>query len=245
MIEIRHEGMDSTASTQEAYNDIYSTGGLLQRDSFYLWLISLLKPWPGELLVDISCGQGRLVTLAAHQGLKAIGMDFAMDGLRAGQRLAPQAGWAVADGESLPLADHSIDYVTHIGSLEHYQHPEAGMREIARLLKPSGTACVLLPNTFGLFGNIKHAWLTGEIFDDGQPLLRYNTRRGWQDMLVAAGLSPYRVVKYEAEWPRTRADLIWTLKRPLKVVRLFLAWFVPVNLANCIVYLCRKGNRPG
>jgi SAM-dependent methyltransferase len=240
MIEIRHQSMDSTGSTQAAYNDLYRARGIQQRDSFYLWLISLLKPRHGGLLLDISCGQGRLVTLAARQGLKAIGMDFAIDGLYIGMKETPQASWAVADGEGLPLPDNSIEYVMHIGSLEHYQHPEAGMREIARILKPSGIACVLLPNTFGLLGNIKHAWKTGEIFDDGQPLLRYHTRRGWQDMLVAAGITPYQVLKYEAEWPRTWSDLAWLLKRPSKVAHLFVACFVPLNLANCFVYLCRK-----
>jgi SAM-dependent methyltransferase len=240
MIEIRHEGMDSTHSTQGAYNDLYRTTGILHQDSFYLWLISLLKPRPGNLLLDISCGQGRLVTLAACQKLRTVGMDFAVDGLRYGLQESPQSGWSVADGERLPLPENAVDYVTHIGSLEHYMHPEAGMREIARVLKPSGAACVLLPNTYGLFGNIQYAWKTGYVFDDGQPLQRYHTRRGWQDMLVAAGLAPYRVLRYEREWPRTWADLFWVLKRPKKVARLFIAWLVPVNLANCIAYLCRK-----
>lgn len=240
MVEIRHEHMDRTADTQRRYNDIYLHEGILLRDSFYLWLVSLLRPEPGRLLLDISCGQGRLVRFAQEKGLRAIGMDFAEDGVRIGIRHeSPESGWSVADGERLPVATGSVDYVTHIGSLEHYQDPQAGIAEIRRILKPGGAACILLPNTFGLFGNIKHVAATGEVFDDGQPLQRYNTRQGWQQMIRAGGLAPYRVLKYEREWPRTLPDLWWYLKSPPKIARLFAAWFIPLNLANCLVYLCR------
>ena len=240
MLEIRHEKMDRTEDTQRRYNDIYRDDGIQQRDSFYLWLVGLLKPQPGRLLLDISCGQGRLVRFAKEQGLRVIGMDFAEDAVRIGIRSeSPQSGWAVADGERLPVADGSVDYVTHIGSLEHYQDPQQGLFEIRRVLKPTGTACILLPNSFGLFGNIKHVMATGEIFDDGQPLQRYNTRSGWEAMIREAGLAAFDLLKYEREWPRTTRDLFWYLKSPRKIARLFAAWFIPVNLANCLVFLCR------
>lgn len=239
MIEIRHSGMDSTASTKEAYNSIYRTQGILLRDSLYLWLISLLRPAPNGLLLDISCGEGRLVYLAYQQGLRVIGMDFAHDAVVIGNQACSQAGWAVSDGERLPLSNNSVDYVTHIGSLEHYIEPEAGMREIARVLKPNGVACVLVPNSFGLFVNIKHVLQTGQVLDDGQPLQRYNTPGGWHDMLIANGLAPFTMRKYEREWPRTRADFVWHLKHPKKFVWLLISLFVPLNLANSIVYLCR------
>lgn len=245
MLEIRHEHMDRTEDTQARYNDIFQHEGILQRDSFYIWLVDLLKPVPGKSLLDISTGQGRLVKFARERGLRAIGMDFAEDGVRIGfRRESPESGWAVADGEQLPVAGGSVDYVTHIGSLEHYQDPDAGIAEVRRVLKPDGVACILLPNTFGLFGNIKHVVSTGHIFDDGQPLQRYNTRGGWQGMIEAEGLEVFRVYKYDRELPRTLADLWWYLQSPKKTGRLILSFFIPKNLALCLVYLCRpKTNR--
>lgn len=242
MQEIRHDNMVSTTHTQEAYNKIYRTHGILHRDSFYLWLISLLKPEPGKTLLDIACGEGRLAVLAQEQGLQGLGTDFAIEGLKFGQRQSPASGWVVGDGERLPLADASVDYVTNIGSLEHYQDPDAGMREIARVLKPSGTACILLPNSYGLLGNILYVLKTGDIFDDGQPLQRYNTPRGWGDMLQANGLATFQLVKYEREWPRTGADLGWYLTHPKKLARLFVSSLIPVNLSNFLVYLCRRSH---
>lgn len=240
MIEIRHPNMNEPSAIRRAYSQLYQHNDILLRDSFYLWLISLLRPQPGRILLDISCGQGRLVKFAQRQGLRAIGMDFAEEAIRKGLTESPESGWAIADGEQLPLPEASVDYVTHIGSLEHYQQPEAGMREIARVLKPSGLACVLLPNSYGLLSNVKYVWQTGQVFDDGQPLQRYNTRRGWHAMLVVNGLTPFRTLKYEREWPRTWADVGWYLTRPTKLARLFIADFIPLNLANCFVYLCRR-----
>ena len=240
MLEIRHKGMDSTAATQQNYNEIYGSEGIRQLDSFYLWLISLLKPQPGKRLLDISCGEGQLVTFARKQNVQAEGVDFAFTAVKCAYDTDPQSGWLVGDGELLPIKSDTYDYVTHIGSLEHFQNPVEGIHEITRVLKPGGKACILLPNTYGLLGNIKHVVDTGDIFDDGQPLQRYNTRRGWQVMLEDGGLLPYRIVKYERPWPRTGLDFTWYLRHPAKFLRLFISFLIPVNLGNCIVYLCKR-----
>jgi SAM-dependent methyltransferase len=240
MLEIRHTNNETPTSTRNAYNQLLKGEALSHRDSFYLWLISLLKPPKGSRLIDISCGQGHLVYFAQKLGIQSIGVDFAISGIRYGKQETPVAGWIVGDGERLPLPAVCADFITHIGSLEHYQDPQAGMREIARLLKPAGVACILLPNSFGLVGNIQHVWKTGYIFDDGQPLQRYNSRGGWRDLLVKNGLIPFRTIKFERPWPRTWIDFLWYLSHPSKFLRLFAAWFIPLNLANCIVYLCQR-----
>ena len=239
MLEIRHERKVETSATQEAYNQMFNQGALGQRDSYYLWLLEKLKPEPGKWLLDISCGNGRLVTLAQQCGLRAVGMDFARDGVQQGRAATPQAGWGVANGEQLPVANESIDYITHLGSLEHYLSPKAGAREIGRVLKPGGRACILLPNAYGLFGNISYVRKTGEIFDDGQPLQRYATRQTWAHLLAQGGLRVVQTLGYgEVEWPRTRHDARWFFTHPLKVIRFLVSFCVPLNLSYQLVFLC-------
>jgi SAM-dependent methyltransferase len=240
MLEIRHEGMDSTSATQQTYNQLYQSEGIHQLDSFYLWLITLLKAPPGKSLLDISCGEGQLVVFARQKGLNAVGIDFALAAIKEGLSQGTHSCWIVGDGERLPIGAESYDYITHIGSLEHYQNPVAGIREIARVLKPGGIACILLPNSYGLLGNIKNVYKTGDIFDDGQPLQRYNTRNGWQMMLESCKLLPFRIIKYELVWPQTLTDLGWYLRNPIKIIRLFFSALIPLNLGNCIVYLCKR-----
>jgi SAM-dependent methyltransferase len=245
MIEFRHRTPGRSESVQEAYNEIYRSTGILHHDSMYNWLIRFLKPQPGRNLLDISCGEGRLVYLAQKLGLNAIGMDFAIAGVQKGCTQYPEAGWSAADGELLPLADASIDYVTHIGSLEHYAHPPAGAAEIARVLKPGGKACIMLPNTFGLTGNIRHVIKTGDVHDDGQPLQRYATRGQWQSLLENAGLRVTKVVGYEGSmvvFPRTLKELFWFFRHPGRLIRLIISPFVPINLSNHLIYICVRAN---
>ena len=241
MFEIRHTGMDASSSTQDAYNNIYHSHGLMQRDSYYLWLLYLLQPEPNHTLLDISCGQGRLVSLARQKGLHSLGIDFSIAALQQGQDNCPSANWTVGDGEYLPLPDQCMDYVTHIGSLEHYLHPQDGAREIFRVLKPHGRACILLPNAFGLLGNIKYVLHKGNIFDDGQPIQRYATRNVWSKLLESVGLKIIRTIGYgEIERPRTYKDTRWLLARPQKILRLLLIQFIPLNLNNHFVFICTR-----
>jgi SAM-dependent methyltransferase len=240
MLEIRHPGMDDTSATQNGYNQIFHGEGLHQMDSFYLWLVSLLHASQGSRLLDISCGEGRLVVFARRQRLNAAGTDFAKSAINKARAQDTHADWFIGDGERLPLPPACYDYITHIGSLEHYQDPMAGIREISRVLKPGGVACILLPNSFGLLGNIIHVFKKGDIFDDGQPLQRYNTRMGWQKMLETNRLRPFKILKYELPWPRTIPDLWWYVRRPIKIIRLVFSFLVPLNFGNSLVYLCRR-----
>lgn len=241
MFEIRHDEITEEFTTRDAYNDIYLGEGILHLDSLYLWMINLLEPEKGKVLLDIATGEGHLVTLAQQKGLRAIGTDFAIEGIYKGKQESPLSGWFTADGECLPVVEDSVDYVTHIGSLEHYLDPQQGAREIARVLKPGGRACIMLPNAFGLFGNIQYVIRHGDIFDDGQPLQRYGTRAAWERILESAGLKVTSVLGYgEVPWPLTAHDRIWLLKRPKKVIRYFISKFVPLNLTNHFIFLCTR-----
>lgn len=240
MLEIRHAAIRNGISTQNAYNQLYQAQDLLMRDSFYLWLLELLQPETGKVLLDISCGQGKLTRFAANRKLHAIGLDFAITALSKNANSRTAAQWIVGDGEQIPISDCSVDYVTHIGSLEHYTNPLRGVQEISRILKPQGKACILLPNSFGLFGNIKHVWKTGEIFDDGQPLQRYGTYTTWRSLLELGGLVVLKSIPFsEVNRPRTLKDLFWILKHPQKILRAAFSQMVPFHLTNHFVFLCQ------
>jgi len=239
LVEVWHKEGEGTSASRLVYDVLHEQQGLRQRDSFYRWLVGLLRPVPGRWLLDVSSGQGMLVYFASKAGLRAVGLDCSIVAVTAGRK-ERGATAAVGDAEALPYPDNRFDYVTNIGSLEHYLAPAMGVREMARVLRPDGLAYVLLPNTFSLIGNIQHVWRTGDVFDDGQPLQRYGTHRQWQRLLEEHGLKVGRTLKYEREWPRTWADWRWHLIRPAKLLHLLLGVLVPLNLANCFVFECRK-----
>lgn len=240
MIEIRGRHITSVQASSAAYDHLHREGHLQQRDSFYRWLISLLNPLPDKRLLDISCGQGALLRFAALARLKAFGLDLSATAVKIAHASNDDTTVGVSDAERLPYGDNTFDYVTNIGSLEHYFHPCQAVQEMSRVLKSNGLACVLLPNTYGLLGNILYVWRTGDVFDDHQPLQRYGTLRQWQDLLERNGLDVVRVFKYERAWPRTWNDLWWYCLRPHKLMRVILSPFIPLNLSSFLVFLCCK-----
>jgi ubiquinone/menaquinone biosynthesis C-methylase UbiE len=220
-----------------AYDDLHGAGVLRQRDSFYIWLLSLLEGRPGQSLLDISCGQGILLRFAQRKGLHATGLDLSPLAAASTHRTGV-GSVTVANAERLPYADDSFDYVTNIGSLEHYFAPPQAVREMKRVLRPDGRALLLLPNTFGLLSNVLYVWRTGQVFDDGQPLQRYGTSGQWRQLLEGNGLRVEHTYKYERAWPRTWHDLSWYLLHPHRFARTMLSLVVPTNLASFLVYLC-------
>jgi ubiquinone/menaquinone biosynthesis C-methylase UbiE len=242
MIEIRREYIASTKDSLVDYDGLHAAGYLRQRDSFYKWLVSLLRPSPGQRLLDVSCGQGGMLRFAALAHLEPFGLDLSSIAVKSAGKLQAGVAVNVGDAECLPYADDTFDYVTNIGSLEHYLRPYRAVREMGRVLAPDGLACVLLPNTFGLLGNVLYVWRTGDVFDDGQPVQRYGTRKQWQNLLEDNGLAVIRVLKYEREWPRTWQDVRWYCLRPYKLVRVILSSVIPLNLSSFLVFLCHKAN---
>jgi SAM-dependent methyltransferase len=244
VLEIRHTDEATTDWSQGAYEDIYTSDEIRHIDSFYEWLLSLLEPVPGSSLLDVACGVGVLPRLAEDKmQLNAFGVDFSLEALAIGHRESSKIGYVQGDGEKLPYSDNAFDYVTNIGSLEHYAHPADGVREMNRVLRPGGKACVLLPNTFGILGNVWTALRTGRTFDDGQPIQRYATRLEWQDLLESGGLYVVHTLKYERVFPRHWSEVFWYMKHPKDMVRMALSPLVPLNWADYFVYVCKKHSK--
>lgn len=237
MEEIRHQ----VTGNRGDYNLIYEGAGISQMDSFYIWILRLMDVHGGRLL-DVSCGEGQLLRFAARFSIEAYGVDISDVAARIA---CDQSGAHALTGnaETLPYADNSFDYLTNIGSLEHYEDMPSAVREMSRVLRVGGTACILLPNTYGKRWNVQHVWRTGEIHDDGQPLQRYGSRGEWHRLLEAGGLQVQRTVGYEYERanPYTWNDMLRYLKRPQRVLStIYYRLTIPVNAASMLIYICTK-----
>ncbi|MFN8422979.1 MAG: methyltransferase domain-containing protein [Anaerolineae bacterium] len=239
MIELRHVA----GTTRSAYNDIYAGGGIQHPARMWEWVLDVLAVRAGHSLLDVACGEAQMVAHAAARGLEAHGVDLSDVALKVGRRRAATAslGLAAANGEALPYPDGTFDYVTNLGSLEHYEDPVRGAAEMARVVADDGIVRLHGPNAFGLRWNVLHAWRHGDVHDDGQPIQRYATRAQWTRVLEAGGLEVVRVLGYEemAHQPVGLKGWLGAMRHPSRLL-VPLAGLLPVDMASIFVFLCRK-----
>src|SRR5262249_11840460 len=90
---------------------------------------------------------------AAQQGARPHGVDIAFEIVRdATAVLATHCpNCTVSDVRALPFQTDAFDLVYSMGTIEHFADSEIAVREIARVLKPGGTAIIGVPNKLDPF----------------------------------------------------------------------------------------------
>jgi len=93
-------------------------------------------------LLDVGCGGGILAEAFAHMGMQVVGIDPSASAIDTARHHASQQQlpitYVVGEGERLPFADASFDYVSCCDVLEHVRDVDTVIREISRVLKPGG-----------------------------------------------------------------------------------------------------------
>ena len=126
---------------------------------------------PPARLLDIGCAAGRMsIPLGGRDGFRVIGFDISFNQVKEAVDAADcaQADCSFFQGDmrALGLADRSVDYAfityTSIGALTSPGDRSQCVREVARVLKPAGTAFISVWNRFwpGRFGSSWAKWLT-------------------------------------------------------------------------------------
>lgn len=102
---------------------------------------SLLGPRPGERVLDLAAGTAVSTVELGRSGAWCVAADFSLGMLRAGAgRDMPKVA---GDAMALPFADASFDAATISFGLRNVQDTGAGLREMARVVKPGGRLAVV------------------------------------------------------------------------------------------------------
>ncbi len=100
----------------------------------------------GGSAVDVACGSGKLTAelakLAGSSG-RVVGIDFSPQMLEVARREHPGLEFLEGDALNLPFDDASFDASTIAFGLRNLADPVRGLREMLRIIKPSGRAVVL------------------------------------------------------------------------------------------------------
>jgi SAM-dependent methyltransferase len=97
---------------------------------------------PGARLLDIGCGDGRLLAAAAAAGLSVSGLEVARQPLAMAERAVPDADLRIGDAHELPFPDDVFDLVTLVQVVEHVTNPVVALREAGRVTAPGGAVRV-------------------------------------------------------------------------------------------------------
>jgi SAM-dependent methyltransferase len=100
--------------------------------------------WRDRDVLDVGCGAGVEVVRFARAGARVTGVDLAATAIElTRQNLAQQgltARLEVADGEALPFADASFDFVFAHGVVQYTSGDRQLVAEVHRVLRPNGLA---------------------------------------------------------------------------------------------------------
>jgi SAM-dependent methyltransferase len=180
-------GFDVSAEAYGQFMGRYSEPLALQ-------LVSLVEPRPGQRALDVGCGPGAL-TAALVERLGASGVSavdpspsFVAAVLR--RLRGVEAHEAVA--EQLPYADDTFDLVLAQLVVHFMSDPVAGLAEMARVARPSGTVAACVWDHAGLSGPLAVFWAAVHDLDPGAPgeAALAGTREGHlAELCSAAGLT--------------------------------------------------------
>jgi len=171
----------------------------------------------GLTVLDAGCGPGNLAAAAASRGAFVIGTDLSDAMLTLARERHPKIEFQQADAEQLPFPDASFDAVVSNLLVPHLPRPEAGIVELARVLKPGGRLAVSmwdLPARSRLVGVMWEAIAevgapTPPAIPSGPATFKYSDEDELGGLLRSARLDDIKVRKTEFIHEVASLDLLW------------------------------------
>jgi demethylmenaquinone methyltransferase / 2-methoxy-6-polyprenyl-1,4-benzoquinol methylase len=113
-------------------------------------LVRILDRYRPADVLDVATGTGDLAIAIAGPGQRNVtGIDISGKMLAIGRDKVEHLGltnsirFQLADGEKIPFADSSFDAVTVAFGVRNFEHLDAGISEMRRVLRPGGVMLIL------------------------------------------------------------------------------------------------------
>jgi demethylmenaquinone methyltransferase / 2-methoxy-6-polyprenyl-1,4-benzoquinol methylase len=117
---------------------------------------------PGDRVLDACCGTGDLALAAAEAGGRVTGLDFSARMLERARAKSSSVEWVRGDLLALPFADGSFDTATVGFGIRNVEDLDAGLRELARVLRPRGRlGCLEITRPRGALKPFFRLWFDG------------------------------------------------------------------------------------
>lgn len=120
------------------------------------------NPQVNYLSTDCDFDEVKLRKLERSRGRRTASTDYDLD---EAERYVRHGRGFCGDIQDLALASQAVDIVFCIHVLEHVRNPNAGLSEVARVLRPGGTAYIMVPFEAGLPKSVEWDEPNPDIFD--------------------------------------------------------------------------------
>ena len=96
----------------------------------------------GTRLLDVGCGAGYALQLAAKRGAQVAGLDASAGLLEVARMRLPDSELRQGDIEELPYGDDAFDAVTAFNSVQYATDPNAALRQMRRVARPGAPVAI-------------------------------------------------------------------------------------------------------
>lgn len=183
----------------------------------------------GKKILDVGCGKGDLLTNAHERGLKCFGLDISEKAIETTKEKVEGIFLCQNVDEGIPFDDSYFDFMTCLGSLEHFQRPVAVLQEMARTLKKGGRICFLVPNRNYFL--LKLGYKT-----DTQPVTNFLSLAEYTD-LFKNNFDILKTLKENSHLLNLRHSSSYT-KHFLKILGRPFVSFLPPCMSQNFIFLC-------
>lgn len=173
--------------------------------------------WAGKHVLEIGVGLGADHQQFAKGGALCSGVDLTARAVEHTRERFTALGLVsdirVADAENLPFADGAFDLVYSWGVLHHSPQTSKAVSEVLRVLRPGGTAKVMIYHKYSFVGFmlwVRYALLQGRLLTSlGEIYARYLESPGTKAYTIAEARELFRgFARVEIETVLTHGDLL-------------------------------------
>ncbi len=205
-------------------NNEYYTDATRATDEYFRNLVDLFAKLAGGTgsLLEVGCGIGVDSIQLAKCGFDVTAVDLTESALQVAKEFAARRdvniNFQLGNAEGLDFPDASFDVVYSFGVLHHTPDIEKAVAEVRRVLRPGGSAYVMLYHRYSLV-NLVHRvfrlpYESPRDRNDHCPVVYTFSRRGVRELFGA-----YSNVSVQAAYPFTYGFGQLTTKTPLGLRR--------------------------
>jgi ubiquinone/menaquinone biosynthesis C-methylase UbiE len=227
------ESQNDQKIIQKYYDDLYcqKQEKIMRPIGAFRIFLDHLDVKPGGKLLDIACGAGSLLKNAHDSQLTTYGLDISIEALKIARKTSPSSKLFLGLGEQLPFPNDYFDYITCLGSLEHFADIDSGLKEMVRVSTKYAKFCIMVPNVNYKFGagtdQIEEKLLTLEqwksiLKKNGLKIIKIK-----QDKYFSNVLSPKKILAQKG------------LKGKLRMFKRKMLWiFMPLSETYQFIFIC-------